>query len=163
MGRTSHTSHIPRGQGQLGAQVKGGFFADHILCKMQVLGSGTILYSITMFCAKLALFLLYYRIFGLSRWTRIAIYFGIVFTGLYYLASIIVLIVLCIPRRNESWTANPYVARCERAEVMGDVQGIFGLVSDLFIFVLPLPVLFRLQMSLKKKVGITAIFCTGLM
>ena len=130
---------------------------------MQVLGSGTILYSLTMFFAKLALFLLYYRIFALNRWTKIAIYFGVILTGLFYLTSSIVVIVLCIPRRNESWTSMTYVTRCDRAEVMGDVQGIFGLVSDLYIFILPLPVLFRLQMSLKKKLGITAIFLTGFM
>ncbi|KAL2050957.1 hypothetical protein ABVK25_008856 [Lepraria finkii] len=114
-----------------------------------------------MFFAKLALFILYYRIFALNRWTKIAIYSGIILTGLFYLASSIALIVLCIPRRNESWTSMTNVTRCERAEVMGDVQGIFGLASDLYIFILPLPVLFRLQMSLKKKLGITAIFLTG--
>lgn len=116
-----------------------------------------------MFFAKLALFILYYRIFALNRWTKIAIYFGIILTGLFYLASSIVLVVLCIPRRNESWTSMTNVTRCEQAEVMGDVQGIFGLASDLYIFILPLPVLFRLQMSLKKKLGITAIFLTGFM
>lgn len=116
-----------------------------------------------MFFAKLALFLMYYRIFALNRWTRIAIYFGIILNGLFYFASCIGLIILCIPRRSESWTSMTYATRCYHAEAMGDVQGIFGLVSDLYIFILPLPVLFRLQMSLKKKLGITAVFLTGLM
>ena len=42
-------------------------------------------------------------------------------------------------------------------------QGIYGLISDLYIFILPLPVLWGLQMSLRKKIAITAIFLAGLM
>jgi len=139
------------------------FLANSDLSKVQILGSGAILYSLTMFFAKLALFLLYYRIFARNRWTRIAIYLGIAFNGLFYLASCVALIVLCVPRRGESWTSIGYATRCTHAEAMGDVQGIFGLISDLYIFILPLPVLFSLQMTLRKKLGITAVFLTGLM
>ena len=130
---------------------------------MQVLGQGTILYSLNMFFAKLALFLLFYRLFALNRWMRIAIYFGIALNGLFYLASGITLIILCIPRHREGWTSPIYAARCYHAEVMGLIQGIFGLLSDIYIFILPLPVLFRLQMSLKKRLGIIAVFFTGVM
>lgn len=140
-----------------------GFLSNSGLSKVQLFGSGAILYSLTMFFAKLALFLLYYRIFARNRWTRIAIYLGITINGGFYLASIVAILVLCVPRRGESWTSITYATRCTRAEVMGDVQGIFGLVSDLYIFILPLPVLYNLQMSLRKKLGITAVFLTGLM
>ena len=131
--------------------------------KMDILGSGTILYSLVMFFAKLALFLLYYWLFSVNRRTMIAIYCGIFVNGLFYLGSCIVLIVLCIPRRNESWISLSYGTRCYKAEIMGDVQGIFGLLSDIYLFVLPLPVLARLQMSPQKKVGIITVFSTGLM
>ena len=130
---------------------------------MNILGSGIFLYSLVMFFVKLALFLLYHRLFAISSGTRIAIYFGITLNGLFYLGSCIVPIILCIPRRNESWTSEIYEKRCYNSEVMGDILGIFGLVSDIYIFILPLPVIFRLQMSLKKKLGITAVFLTGLM
>ena len=116
-----------------------------------------------MFFAKLALFLLYCRIFSLDHWTRIAIYFGITINGLYYLASSITSLILCIPRPGETWTSTRYTMRCARGTVMGEIQGIFGPVSDLYIFILPLPVLFKLQMSFKKKVGVIAIFLTGMM
>lgn len=121
------------------------------------------LYSLTMFFAKMALFLLYYRLFALHRWTKIAIYSGMSITSCFYLATFIVQLVLCIPRRHENWTSMTYLERCSRGEGLGDVHGVFGLVSDLYIFVLPLPVLYRLQMSLQKKIGVTAAFLTGLM
>ena len=121
------------------------------------------LYSLTMFFAKLALFLLYYRIFSLDRRTKIGVYFGISIVCLFYLATFIVQLVFCIPRHHESWTSTTYVKRCSRGEGLGDVHGVFGLASDIYIFILPLPVLYRLKMSLKKKIGVTAVFLTGLM
>ena len=131
--------------------------------KIQIFAAGAPLYSVTMLFAKAALFLLYYQVFSLDHWTKIAIYIGIIFTSLFYLATGVTNLVLCVPWRNESWTSTPYVERCYRAEVMGDIQGVFGLVSDLYIFVLPLPILYTLHMSFKKKIAVTAVFLTGLM
>lgn len=130
---------------------------------MQLLGSGTILYSLTMLFVKMALFLLYYRVFAVQRRTKVAIYLGMIIICLFYLQSVIYTMVLCIPRRKESWVSPHFISRCYQSEVMADVQGAFGLVSDLYIYILPLPILLRLQMSVKKKLGVTAIFLTGLM
>ena len=116
-----------------------------------------------MFFAKLALLLLYYRMFSPNRWTKIAIYLGITINGLFYLTSSTAILILCIPRRGEAFGLWTYEMRCSRARSIGDVQGIFGLVSDLYTFILPLPVLCKLQISFKKKVGIIAIFLTGMM
>ena len=111
----------------------------------------------------MALFLLYYRLFALDRWTKIATYSGMGVTSCFYLATFIVQLVLCIPRPRESWTSMTCVERCSRRHRLRDVHGVFGLVSDVYIFILPLPVIYRLQMSLKKKIGVTAMFLTGLM
>ncbi|KAL8726422.1 MAG: hypothetical protein Q9181_006051, partial [Wetmoreana brouardii] len=54
--------------------------------------------------------------------------------------------------------------RCfEQAKPLGFVQGVFGIVSDLFIWFLPLPVVWNLQMPTRKKIGVTTIFATGLL
>jgi hypothetical protein len=135
--------------------------SDGKLSKVQILGSGTSLYSVTMFFAKLAIFLLYRRLFAVYRWTRIAIYFGIIFSGLFYVASIITHMILCIPRQSESWTSLKFATRCEKSIIQGLLHGVFGVVSDIYIFILPLPVVFGLQMSRKKKWGVIAIFFTG--
>lgn len=116
-----------------------------------------------MFFTKLALFLLYYRLFATNSRAKIAISLGILVNCLFYVASCIALIILCLPRRNESWLSTSYAARCDPASKLGNVQGIYGVISDLYIFILPLPVLWHLQMPLRRKLGITAIFFTGLM
>lgn len=120
-------------------------------------------YSLAVNFAKLALFLLYYRIFALNSRTKFAIYLGIVVNCLFYIASAIAHLVLCIPRPSDGWTSPRYAARCNKSRVLDIIVGIFGLISDLYIFILPLPVLWRLQMPLKRKLGVMAIFLTGLM
>lgn len=127
------------------------------------MGAGIVVYSIAIFFAKLALFLLYLRIFALNRWTKIAIYIGISVSCLFYTSAIIADLILCIPRRGETWASPPFEVQCYPILSMTWAQGIYGLVSDLYIFILPLPVLWGLQMALRKKLAVTAIFFAGLM
>lgn len=120
-------------------------------------------YSTAILFSKLALLLLYYRIFAVKGLMKIGIYFGAVIVGCFYLACTVAHIVFCIPRSHEDWLSPTVATRCQRANVFATVRRVFNLISDLYIFILPLPVLSRLQMSFKRKLGITAIFLTGLM
>ncbi|MCJ1346583.1 hypothetical protein MMC31_004801, partial [Peltigera leucophlebia] len=47
--------------------------------------------------------------------------------------------------------------------VMTYVQGIFNIVSDFYVLVLPLPVVWKLQLPLRKKIAVSAVFMTGLL
>ena len=38
-----------------------------------------------------------------------------------------------------------------------------NIVTDVFMLILPLPVIWKLQMSRKNKLGLTMVFCTGSM
>lgn len=76
---------------------------------------------------------------------------------------VIVGIVLCTPKPKQSWASMNYRERSSQDKALAEIYGVFGLVSDLYIFILPLPVLRRLNMSSKKKIGVTATFLTGLM
>ena len=44
-----------------------------------------------------------------------------------------------------------------------EAVGIVNLLTDFFIFVLPMPVLWGLQLPVGKKIGLTATFGIGLM
>lgn len=130
---------------------------------MQILGAGIVVYSVAIFFAKLALFLLYLRIFALSRGTKIATYIGITLSFLFYMSTTIADLAICVPRHGETWSSPQFAVQCYPILNMTWAQGIYGLVSDLYIFILPLPVLWGLQMALRKKLAITAIFFAGLM
>lgn len=116
-----------------------------------------------MLFAKLALFILYHRLFAVSGKTRIAIYLGAGVNTIFYVTSAVVLLVYCTPRRGESYLSTKFASRCKSPTQLGLAQGAFGLISDLYIYILPLPVLWRLQMAFRKKLGVMAIFLTGSM
>lgn len=69
----------------------------------------------------------------------------------------------CIPRPGENWPSITSLERCQKSESIAYVQGPFGVLSDIYIFILPLPVLWRLQMTLRNKLGVSSIFLVGFM
>ena len=119
-------------------------------------------YGPTAFFAKLSLFWLYLRLFRPDYWTRILIYFGICITFVFYTATTVAGGVLCIPRSEESW-AEVAFTRCQKNVITGFYLGIFNVVSDLYILILPIPVIWQLQMPTRKKIGVCAIFMTGIL
>ena len=120
-------------------------------------------YGPAVFFAKLSLFLLYLRLFEPDWWTKSLIYFGIISILAFYTATTVTFGVLCIPRSGETWAESSFSTRCGKSIVMTYIQGIFNVVSDFYLFVLPIPVVWQLQMPLRKKIGVSAIFMTGLL
>jgi hypothetical protein len=121
------------------------------------------LYGPVVFFAKASLFLLYLRLFSPDRWTRNLIYFGLVTTFVMYLATTVAFGVLCLPRPGESWLEALLSPRCTKSLSMTYVQGIFNVVSDFYVLIIPIPVTLKLQLPLQKKIGVCAIFMTGLL
>ena len=116
-----------------------------------------------MLFAKLALFLLYYRLFASDYWTRITIHLGIIAVCLFYITCSVFFLILCLPRPGENWLSPRFNARCKPIVKVSTALGWFGLLSDLYTFFLPLPVLRGLHMPRTKKLGVAAVFLTGLM
>ena len=76
-----------------------------------------------------------------------------------YISEVFHDIFICIPVEKD-W--NPKVpGHCLPSGVGGSVTGIFNVISDLYIFILPLPFLWSLQMSLHKKVRLMLLFGVG--
>ena len=82
---------------------------------------------------------------------------------LFYTTATLVLLIQCVRRPGQSWLATASSARCRSINVTDYIQGSFGVVSDIYIFILPLPVLWGLHMAPRKKLGVFATFLTGLM
>ena len=121
-----------------------------------------LLYGPIAFCAKLSLFLLYYRLFARHQWIRYLIYIGIGSVAAMYTASMIVYGYLCLPRSGQSWIEAGLSSRCHKQFIMiGYVRGPFNVLSDLYLLFLPLPAVWQLHLPLRKRVGIAGIFLTG--
>ncbi|KAL8921811.1 MAG: hypothetical protein Q9208_005568 [Pyrenodesmia sp. 3 TL-2023] len=120
-------------------------------------------YGPVLFAVKLSLFLLLYSIFGRLQWMRHFVIFGIVVTGLLYTANVIVFPVMCSPRSGQSYVEASASARCSRSVSFGLFSASFNIASDFYLLLLPIPAVLGLQMPKKKKIGVIAIFATGLM
>ena len=52
--------------------------------------------------------------------------------------------------------------RCSpRAYDVLNIHGFLNIISDFGLLILPVPMVWKLQMTLKKKSGIAAVFATG--
>ena len=121
-----------------------------------------LLYGPVAFCAKLSLFLLYYRLFSRRKWVRYLVYLGIGATVATYTATTIVYGYLCLPRHGQGWIEAGLSSRCHKQFIMiVFVLSPFNLLSDLYLLLVPLPAIWHLHLPLRKRLGIAGIFLTG--
>lgn len=113
--------------------------------------------------AKFSLLLLYLRIFYSNVKLRYCIYVSMGWLSLFYFAAFIALAILIIPRPGQSLQAAARSANAAKSTQLVIVQGAVGVASDFLIFCLPVPVLWKLQLPLKKRLGVIAMFTTGLL
>lgn len=125
------------------------------------------MYAAAAFFVKLSLFLLYLRLFNVKKKTRWAVHIGIVLCLIMYAASIIANTVLMVPRPGQPQTTAGYLARLSnignKLNYVAVVQGAFGTASDIYLLVIPIQTVMRLQLSWKRKLGVSTIFMTGIM
>lgn len=93
---------------------------------------------------------------------RIAIRFGIGFAGLLYFTSIPLAAIMSAPHVGETWASVLLSGRPQKELIWGVVQAALSILLDLFIFILPIPVILRLNLSTRKKIQILAVFTTAL-
>lgn len=115
-----------------------------------------------IFFAKASILLLYIRVFGPIRWIRYLVCVGMVFLFLVTWITVPLHTIYCTPRHGARWDPS-VLSRCQRVAVVGIVQGTFHVIFDIFIIVLPLPVIFNLNLEFRKKLGLAAVFMTGFM
>lgn len=115
-----------------------------------------------IFFAKLSLFMLYYRLFRPQKVIRYAIVLGIAFSFLLYSGITIGSGITCAPHVGHSWDLMSE-AKCSRNTIVWVILGIANLVLDIFLLILPFPVILPLQLSVKKKIGVLAISMVGLL
>ena len=119
--------------------------------------------AMASFFSKISILLLLFRVFSQNRIFRYATYLGMIWAGLIAVATVMLDLVYCMPRMGESFDSVAERSRCNLIERSIVVRGAFIVALDFYIFVLPLPLLWRLQLAVKKKVAITIVFMTGLM
>ncbi|RWA06384.1 hypothetical protein EKO27_g8726 [Xylaria grammica] len=113
------------------------------------------------FFAKASIFLLYLQLFTVRRPMRIAIYAGITFSFLLYGVGVAVATYYETPRAGEKWT-DVLDGRTLIPLPWWQAQSALSVALDVYIFILPLPVVTKLKMPLQKRIQLVAVFSLAL-
>ncbi|KAL8811170.1 MAG: hypothetical protein Q9200_002005 [Gallowayella weberi] len=122
------------------------------------------LYVLGTMLAKLSLLLFLYRIFRVERKFQIAAWALGTILVVWTVISFCLMIFACRPLKA-SWDITAQLdpkTKCKPAAYNTlNIQGICNILTDFGLLFLPIPMVWRLQMSLKKKLGVAAVFATG--
>ena len=116
----------------------------------------------TTFFAKSTILLLYLRVFTVERVIRYCVWLGLAWNLLIYWIGVPLTAYFCVSPSGKAWVVdNLRSDRCMKLTVWGVIQGALAVVLDLYIFLLPIPIVLRLQMSLKRRLSILGVFGTS--
>ena len=121
-----------------------------------------VIVPIALLFTKLSFYLLYHQLFHHLQHLRWAIYAGAAITTGFYIANSVSHFIFVTPRKGQ--TVNSTLSQnLEQVKELGFALGIFGIISDFYILLLPITGLIPLRMAWRRKMGVMIIFMTGLL
>ena len=117
-----------------------------------------ILYAVSISLSKLVILVLLIRIF-VSRRFKIVAYIVMAIQIAWVTETLIVTLLGCVPLKA-LWDQT-IVGRCINLRAFWRYGTSVNLITDLVMLVLPMPVIWRLEISRKAKLGLTVTFLTG--
>ena len=121
----------------------------------------SILYSIVICIAKVAVLCLYRRVFSPRRWSYfdLSIVFLIVVMVLFYTITFFIKIFECTPREKIN---NPSIlGTCLSSSDIISASGIFNTITDFLILLLPVQAVWSLKTTFGKKIIVVLAFTFG--
>lgn len=122
----------------------------------------------TTWLVKATLMFLILGAFKTIKWLRVMCWIGVVTTFGFYAANFAIQVPSCRPRGGTdrvSFLAGMASPQCAGSsspiQKMSLATGIFGLISDIYILIIPLPAVNKLRIRKKKKIGVYIIFSSG--
>lgn len=116
-----------------------------------------------MLFIKITFFIMYLSIFGQWRWMRIAATVGGVITAAFYITMTACLFAFTTPGRHESWEQHQFTRGAYLDARFGPAQSAVGLGIDLYVLILPMIGISKLQMPMRRKIGVGVIFMSAVL
>ena len=116
-----------------------------------------------MLFIKISFFIMYLDVFHLMRWLKISAYIGGIVTALFYGATTVCIFIFATPGRGQTWVEQAMSHRKQLPVDFSVPQSCVGLVIDLYILILPILGVMRLQMSAQRRVGVILVFLSAIM
>ena len=109
---------------------------------------------------KLSIVHLYLVIFRNQKTFRYCVFFTVFLTVGYCITNIVQNLLTCKPVAF-NWDKTSPGGKCDSSQAPFLASACINLGIDLIIFTLPIPMLYGLQMNLKKKIHLIVIFSLG--
>ncbi|KAI1746006.1 hypothetical protein F4680DRAFT_400001 [Xylaria scruposa] len=125
---------------------------------------GANLYLGSILAIKAAIILEWFRIFNPMGERNTFFWLGytiLVLNTLFYASALFIVNLTCIPQERIWDKTVP--GRCIDVKEYCIATAAFNVLSDIFILILPQRVVWRLQMTTKRKIGISLIFAVGIL
>lgn len=122
---------------------------------------------VSVFCIgliKLSVIFLYRRLFTVSRWFNLYSNILIVLTLAWTIAFVIGNIFHCGTHPAAAWTnARLHVKYCDDSDASQAALATTDLALDLMIIVAPMPIIWRMRLTLAEKLQVSGVFALGFM
>ncbi|KAF4775595.1 hypothetical protein HER10_EVM0012338 [Colletotrichum scovillei] len=125
---------------------------------LQVFYALQIMYNLVIITAKIAICCFYRRIFP-NRWLQVATKAAIILIVVHGLIFFFLIVFQCIPLAM-IWNKS-VKGRCLNITAIGYTAAIIGIMEDIVLLIMPIPILLQLQLGLKKKLGLVFMFSLG--
>ena len=131
------------------------------LTHQQALLVGEVTWSVAVTVIRASVLALYIRIFRTKSF-RWACYFVHVINAAFGSATILGACLICLPIAY-NWDHSIAGGHCGNQKSLDLFIGIFNLLMDVTVVVLPMPVLWGLQMAVARKIVLSMMFGLGVM
>ncbi|KAL8730562.1 MAG: hypothetical protein Q9166_004016 [cf. Caloplaca sp. 2 TL-2023] len=110
-------------------------------------------------CVRVSMLLLYIRIFPVRNFRNIC-WANVGLNALVFVSIVLGTCLICTPITWSFDKSDPN-GKCGNLLKFERYTAVMSLITDAIIVVLPMPMLWRLQMKLQKKIGISVVFGLG--
>ncbi|KAI1739689.1 hypothetical protein F4680DRAFT_448686 [Xylaria scruposa] len=121
---------------------------------------GQITYKISLCLTKSSILLLYLRIFGNVKWLRRTCYALLALMALYYTGATMATIFQCIPVAA-AFDKNVAKLKCISIIPFWYMNAVLSIATDIIILLIPMPLIYALQMSRPRKAALIIVFALG--
>ena len=116
-----------------------------------------------MLFTKITFFIMYLDIFGQWRWLKICAIVGGCLTAAFYAAMTACLFAFATPGRHETWASHQFSRGTHLDLAFAVPQSCVGLVVDLYILILPIIGVSKLQMATGRKIAVMVVFMSAIL
>ena len=111
---------------------------------------------------KIAMLLFYLRLFGFHRFFRRVLYSTAALVTSWFIGTTFVAIFRCSPV-NAAFDPDPFhqEAHCFHGKAYLIPTALLDVLLDVWVLILPLPMVWKLQLSQRQKYCLSAIFLLG--